>query len=57
MRRKGERLIESAIGYEIYYYKGLYFLDTYSGVCHGYETLAGACESAYYAGKRDRKEA
>jgi len=50
--------IEKTNYYEIFYNKKskLYFFDNYiSGTCHGFDTLLGAKESAYYSGLRENK--
>ena len=51
------KTIESGIGYKIYYYKGLYFLETADDKhkANGFDTFEAACESAYYKGYRNSK--
>ena len=54
MKRK---TIETGLGYKIYLYKGMYFLETASDKdkANGFDTFEAACESAYYQGFRNSK--
>ena len=47
--------VERGIGYVIYYFDGLFFVDFFRGKSDGFETLQGARESVYYAGLRETK--
>lgn len=54
---KRRKTIEAGLGYKIYYYNGLYFLETSSDntKANGFDTFESACESAYYQGYRNSK--
>lgn len=54
--KKQRQTVESGIGYKIYYYDGLFFVDFYRTKSDGFETLQGAIECVYYAGLRETKE-
>lgn len=56
MAKRERTTLERGVGYIIYYYDGVYFLDTYRKRAEGFETLKGARESAYYKGLRETKE-
>lgn len=55
MKRK-EQTVETGFGYRIYFSDGLFFVDLYKPIIHGYDTLVGAKEAVYYAGLRDTKD-
>ena len=52
---KRRETVERGIGYAIYFFDGLFFVDFFNGKANGFDTLQGARESVYYAGLRETK--
>ena len=52
---KKRETVERGIGYEIYFFEGLFFVDYFREESCGFDTLQGARESVYYAGLRETK--
>ena len=55
MRNTKEITIERTPAYRIYKSGRLYYLDTHKPIIPGFDTLAGARESAYYQELRPTK--
>ena len=55
MAKRERKIIEKGLGYEIYLKDRIYFLDIGGQFNVGFDTFEGACESAYYQGKRKTK--
>ena len=59
MKRKTmeRKTIKQGIGFKVYKYEGLIFVDTYGPFACGFDTMQGAAEHLYYAGLLPEKTA
>lgn len=52
---KARQTIERGVGYKIYFYKDIFFVDFGKNKSDGYDSLDSAREAVYYKGLRETK--